>query len=764
MTYLKNIVHKIITIIFLVNITIIIVFSSAYQQEDSDHEYIISLYQEGTFELAKEKINNFKYQFPKSSYIEALDYLSILISLKIEEPIESIAQCKKFLSNYPNSRFYKGALVSLGKSYYFAKKYKQAKGVFERLLVSSPYSSFSQDSLYWLAEIAFIKAEYNTAEGFYERYLKEQPYDGEYSKDALYNLSRCFLNQKKYSIAIEYFDRFIDNYHPTSQELLLAKYYKAISFYKDKQYVKSETLLRKVINTSSQESHLNSNAKFYLAECLYKQGNYLEAESYYHAVVSCNAKYSLEEKALYGLGWSQFAQKKYLESVQSFSHLTNRFPTSNFLFSANYQQALALEYLGKHKESETKYKKIISDKKYSKENIEKVRFAIIRSNFKQKKFKVTIDLAQEYINLNPKGKYLDVVIIYLAESFYAQGLIKEAEGYFLKITKECKQSLFLLDAYYKLGQCYQRQGKFKLAEQTFNYLLKKFPHSIYHDGVVFSLAEISFEMGNYDNALKYYRQIFDKKEIIASLKEKSLYGLAWTLFKLERYQESLKKFRLFQENYPNNNLVNIAIFKQGECLANLKELETAQETFKGLLKIISKNYLYKEANYQIGNLYYKMEKFELAIDKLTSLTKEIYPSYNNKDIIIMDEIVAKSFFLIGWSYYRLENYDKSYEYFSRVNENTISGNNKLVRESYIRQADSLYNLRDLKKALLCYDKMEVLPGKSFEKDGIYGSFLCYLELKNFDKAKEIWIKFNKKYPRDPLVQEMDEKLIESKKE
>ena len=72
---------------------------------------------------------------------------------------------------------------------------------------------------------------------------------------------------------------------------------------------------------------------------------------------------------------------------------------------------------------------------------------------------------------------------------------------------------------YWIGECYRLQGAGKKAQAAWKNILDRHPRSSYSDETLLSLAELTHQMGNRDQALQLLGHVRDKKQQADSLRQ-----------------------------------------------------------------------------------------------------------------------------------------------------------------------------------------------------------------------------------------------------
>jgi len=741
-------------------------------REKTQYLLIVNLYEQNAFELTTEQIEKFQQAFPSSEYRDRIDFIQARLDQKKGKSESARQKYTDFLRHYTRSTLRDKATFYLGETLFGLENYSEALLNFQRLLLDFPKSPYAAHAHYWNAETAYALSDYDRARQGYEQYLTRYP-KGTYRGEASYGLGWSYLQLNNPAQAEAAFQMIVTQ-NPQSTLLPAARFYAGVSLFKQHQYGKAKEAFSMILET--QDSAFWHQALFYIGECWYKLGKYQQAESFYQEALTNGLLPQMKEQALYSLGWARLAQKKYAKALSAFRQAAANFPHGALKQAAIYEQGVIHEKQQAYQKAEAIYRSLLDPETVSADLREAARFGLMKIFFQEKRFPQTIEQGELYDTHYPQGTYADSVILYRGESYYLQQQYDRAIGQYQQLLQQHPQSIFLLDAWYKLGLSFIKQGQLVKAQQTLQAFLEKFPHSLYDQEASFTLAELYFKNKNYPQALIHYQNLLDQQHLSAALREKATLGLSWTVFKQGNYQQALQAFSKIQQDYPNSPFMKTVIFKKAECLSNLKQFKNAIREFSHLTERFPSSSFVSEAQFQIGMAYYKMNDFAKAIYAFDGLIQSSTfnvqrsmftgrgssPTSNLEPRTLNLELKPKAIFWTGWSYYRQADYQKAYLAFARLTKQPNTIPPTLLKEATLRQADCLFNLRRFKEAFSRYKKVTNFPGEMFAKDALYGMFLSQLELEDFTEAKTVWKKFVVLYPQDPLVIEMDEKMIEKK--
>ncbi|HUU51146.1 MAG TPA: tetratricopeptide repeat protein [Nitrospinota bacterium] len=145
--------------------------------------------------------------------------------------------------------------------------------------------------------------------------------------------------------------------------------------------------------------------------------------------------------------------------------------------------------------------------------------------------------------------------------------------------------------------------------------------------------------------------------------------------------------------YKLNNNSYIIEYKALKLYRNLDIKKNRTDIEKVYLDIIKKYKGTKGSKFAqlyLGNIYFKMEKYNKAIDQYKELLKEVKKNTNLYDLAIMG---------LGYSYEALGDYKKSIAFFKKITEDE---NNPNKVHAYMAIGRCYEGLKDYKEAIKSY--------------------------------------------------------------
>jgi len=392
-----------------------------------------------------------------------------------------------------------------------------------------------EKALKYLADIYYYS---NEDKKFLETVKELSKYDKNYAMDLL---GWFFFKKKLYDKAEISFKNL---------------YMKAVSAFNNNDFETAKRIIRQLNNRK---------AKFLLAYIYLKQADLYNAREILKSLSEGNDQ--IAPKAAYMYAYSFFSQGDYERAIQEFENLIKRFPDTKEADRAYLKMADAYfnlgdkekarqiyqEYISKHantpeaidaayqlallemKESGKDVTKQLEEfiKKYPQypfvnllivqladayvqdndfENAEKLYKMVIEKDVEESeyalyklaymKFKygrkgLAIVLLREYLNKYPEGKYTLQVKELLAQAFEALGKIGDA----IVVLKELPQTP---ENQFKLATLLFKNGDYAEAKSYFEALYNRFPEM--RNDIAYYLGKIQYELGYYENALKYLNE------------------------------------------------------------------------------------------------------------------------------------------------------------------------------------------------------------------------------------------------------------------
>lgn len=507
-------------------------------------------------------------------------------------------------------------------------------------------------------------------------------------------------------------------------------YSEAMDAYHSANYSGASNLFEKFFAVHSIPDELYATAKYYSADALLNMDLKNAAATGFEFLVK-NFKWSaFRDRALYKLGMIYYAQENYSTCRYYLTELLDEYPESEFDGSALY-------WIGE-------------------------------SFSKEKKFEDAISFLKQAINSPKNNKFVDYSIYTLANTYEKTGDYQNAVKYYDQLLSYHRDSKLVTAAQIRIGIAYFKLKDYQSSILELNNpLVTSLPPDQYAESL-YLLANSYYRVKDYQSAENTYMTVindFPSSPVIREVK----YGLAWSYFQQKKYNQAYNLFNSISEG--GDSIAVKSFYWKAESKRYAGHENDAFNIYKEFLLKYPGSDLKYGIQYQLGLAYFKNEKYDLAVQFLTTALQSPGPDIKAKALTLISEISLerknyesaiekfrvvlnladipvdmKKRALLGLGSASLysKKYDDAIGYLSRLKDEDpefeTSKTNFFLAESY-------FNKSDYGKALKCYD---LVAGDSGELSAmaLYGRAYCYYDTGDYQNAADKFGSFVKQYPDD----------------
>lgn len=493
-----------------------------------DYQAAFANYQEALNAAADNNIKNLIFLGIGWSYLKTNEY---------SRASENFDKVIDVLSDKKNSE---SLLLGEALSRQMASQFKEAKDIYAKLINEGVTPAVQLEAYLGKAEVLQNLGEYNEAISLYKQ--AENLVDSK-SADALierlhYGIGNCYIKSGKFKEAKEVFlalsaqaknntvkiacltkmaetaleakepQEAINIYqailkdNPDCPSCDYVQYNLGQALLGQKSYALAAEVFKKFLERYPQ-SQLAPECYLSLANCYFKSGDFLNAYLTMHDFVEKYPNSPQKSRALLQEGFSLKAMKKFQDAVVVFKEITTDSNQKDIhtTAQADFELADCLYYLGNQEEALSK-------------------FEALRSKY-------------------PDPEICAMALWRLAEHYFKKENFDLASRYLLGIIQNYGNLETLInDSYYMLGMCYEREGKFSEAVETFIKVSGRESESYPMAAEAYKAA------GDFNKALTYYRLGLKEKD---SDKPKLQFKLAVCLEEMGNQEEALKEYAKIKE-------------------------------------------------------------------------------------------------------------------------------------------------------------------------------------------------------------------------
>lgn len=630
------------------------------------------------------------YNFAKLSYQLALSPYS-----------EAIRAFQSYLEKYPNSKYvdeiygylvamytttknYKDAHASIanvkrkdprlleatqriayncGVELFNEKKFTESQKMFDEVVKSSYDEKLTMLSYYWKGEAFYRVSRYEDAlqnyeKTFYSTFFETLP---QYHLSA-YGAAYANFQLKKYPQAEKYFEIVIQHKDQIEKTILNDAYLRLadVCFMQKKM---DEALLNYDLAIKSNHSD-NDYAMLQKSVCLGVLGRFEEKIAVLQTLIKDFATSRLIPKAINELAGAYLIVDNNPKALEYYQLLSTKHEKTSYGKMALLKQGLIYYNTGKNKEAIISFEKVIAD--YPGTSEAKEALMSLRNIY------VAINKTDDFfayvkkIGTNINEGTQDSIAFTAAENRYLENDCQSAKPSLEAYLQKFPQGIFITEASYYLADCEMRNGNTQNARQYFLAVVEH-PESFYTERALINAAKISYDLQEYEPALKYYTQLSEYSENVANInmaiiammrcelrlkEDKRILKAAQNVLKLNKLTEDLK------------DEANHAIAESAQRLGNDS---LAKETFARLLTSKNSEYAAQARYYEIETLFANKE-YDLTETKIFDFISETSSS---------EYFLAKSYLLWGAIYAERGNFLQAKQTFQSLIDN-YEGEDEIV--------------------------------------------------------------------------------------
>jgi len=640
-----------------------------------------------------------KLNFDSEIKEEALFNYALLTYELYHSPFnEAIGAFHDFINLYPNSERLDDAYNFLVMAYLYTSNYKEALNSLEMISEKDHgMKEAYQKVAYYRGLELFNNLHYEEAIEKFDKSLQYPGYNRTIAAQSNYWKAEAYYQLKEYQKAIESYNNFLTARGAFQlEEYNLAHYNVGYAYFKLKDYPAAIQWFRKYIGfTKNEKSKTVADAYNRIGDSYFITRSYWVAIDFYDKAIETglmDTDYALFQRG-FALGLLVRPEKK----INTLQRLLDEHPQSAYVDDALFEMGRSYLDLQQTDQSIEKYKRVIEEfpaSSYVKKSLVQLGLLYYNLDNNEDALKYYKRVVAEFPGTpEAKNALTGIKNIYVdmnnVDAYFAY---VNSLGEFADISLSEQDSLTYISAekLYMAGNCQK-------SILQFNDYLSEFPDGSFVLNANFYLADCYNKNGNYDRALESFRYVISKPK--NTFTEQALLGAARINFENENYQEALEDYRqLDQVAEVNNHLIEARL---GKLRANylLRNHKTTVESADKVLHTekISEEYK-REAHYKKGKALLETGNRELALDELRIISEEV----NSREGAEAKYLICKIYFEDN----QLEVAEN--EIFDFAAQNTsqeywLAKSFVLLADVYLKQGDMFQAKHTLKSIIDNYD-------------------------------------------------------------
>lgn len=385
-------------------------------------------------------------------------------------------------------------------------------------------------------------------------------------------------------------------------------------------------------------------ALLYLARSQFKQKKFEPARQSLTKLLEEFSASRFKDQALYRLGECLDAEKMPVEAIKHYDMLLAQSADSAFLPYALYNKGYDLLGLGKLEDAGASFDLLVE--KYPEHQLKKL--AVVgqaevayqggRSKLNDKEFAAAATVFEAVLKTFPEFSRNDAVLYDLAWSRLSGKQQDQATVAFARLTREFKESEFVADSFYRVGEDHYRQQRFAEALTSYAAALENKPVAGIREAVLHKTGWAHFKIDAFDKALESFQgQVTEFAE--GAFVNDGRFMTSECLFKLKKYTEALAGYaELADVTFTNVQFVELVLLHGGQSAGQLKQWDQSLAMLNVILADHKDSTYISQAQLEAGRAHRGKQELDKANELFEVVAREARNASGAEARFLMGEI------------------------------------------------------------------------------------------------------------------------------
>ena len=467
----------------------------------------------------------------------------------------------------------------------------------------------------------------------------------------------------------------------------------AFKLFQDEKYIFAKDQFKAYLENYPEGENAD-DARFLLGECALRLEDYDDAILHYKKLTA-NPASPLRLDAVRGVATAWFHQGRYEEAIKAYEEVIKGSKDDNALSRSLYLVGESYDNLGLYQKAVEYYNRVLRQFPKSAEAKDAL-YGTAWGLFRLEDYKAAYKAFAEFVKTSSNHPAIVEASYRAAESLFKFGDWENAQAAYQNLIDTYRDNEehreFVINARYRLGECYFQQRMMEKAKNTFNLLLHESGASSVAPDAQYWIAEILLEQGKYVEAIHEYqkvKELYPRSDVV----DDAQFGIATVHFLQEDYAQARSQFKVVADN-PRSDLADPARFRIGECFRLQREFNSAILNYK---KVSPKSVYADDALYGFATSAFQLRDYAETVRTLNALLQS-HPS---------SPLKTYALYQLALAYFHQKEYGKCVEALNRHEE--VRGGATLetapADEVLIWKARALYELEDYQATIRTCERL-----------------------------------------------------------
>ena len=449
-------------------------------------------------------------------------------------------------------------------------------------------------------------------------------------------------------------------------------------------------------------------------------------------------EHALVPDVIYVKAECQLLRNQYAESEQTYRRLTADYADHPDSQLWHLRLATAMFLQNRHDDTVSHVQSILTQLE-GESLLAEAHYLMGTSLLNQSKYAEAVSSLQESLAADAKWDKADETLLNLGKAHAETGQTKAAMEVVQRLITEYPDSQVLDRAYYRYGQYRFAVGEYEQASQLYGTILDRWPDSVFVPLALSGIGWSQYRLKDFQAGTASFTNLI-QNHADHELVPDARYARALCRKQLMDFSGTVEDLKAYLDTNPEVDRRSHARFLVGLVRVEFKEYKKAVQEFRSLLKDNPEYAGADRVAYQLAWAYKLLENQQEAVGWFKKLTND-YPqsqhaaeSYYHvgeheywqsrdfpaaleayrqcKNLDAGPELDEKSTYMIGWTYYQLENYEKADQQFTEQVTNYPDAGH--FADALFMKGECLFQTQQFKPALDVYQRVRKL--ESIDED------------------------------------------------